>query len=47
MAEEFNGFVNTLANLGGFVDLDNYFVRDALRLAANQIAAQAAIRALV
>ena len=45
LAEEFNGFVNTLATFGRFVELDNYFVRDALRLAADQIATQAAIRA--
>jgi len=39
LAEEFNGFVNTLATFGRFVELDNYFVRDALPLGAAPIAA--------
>jgi exoribonuclease R len=39
LAEEFNGFVNTLATFGRFVELDNYFVRDARPLGAAPIAA--------
>ena len=32
MGEEFNGFVNTLATFGMFVELDNYFVEGLVRL---------------
>ena len=32
MGEEFNGYVNTLATFGMFVELDNYFVEGLVRL---------------
>jgi ribonuclease R len=34
MGEEFSGFINSLANFGFFVELDNYFIEGLVKLSS-------------